>query len=985
MACVQLQAFLDGELSPDEREQFEQHLGECRVCQDEVEAAVRFYVLGAQLAQRPDRPQALIPSKPKRAIAGAKARVWMRARLAVPGGLALVAAAAALVLAFPHGDPSAKLDREIADRLSPRRTTEERLPYAAFDRHRDYDTTLAETAPHEQVSDKALAELAERRDRTALIAAYLARGELGTADDALSRAGAGDDLDVERAILALRRRRPDTALTLLDQVISHSPRHPQALWNRAIVLENLDLPLAAAEAFDAALALLEPGWSAEAVTRSSNLRARENQRALAWTSANQACDALARGVVPDLDVVRRRPWLCRPALAEAVRHAGTREQAMRLLPVAQVIDAESGDTGSSELVERAASADFKIRGPSLAIYRALTMTPALSDADKAGLMAQLRASGQDDLVLGALLRTGMLRDHQDEYARLAKATGDAYFAEIAVEYDAVAKRESGRAAEAEHILRDAVAQCTMRAVERRCAYLYLALAELYIDRHEPTEATKTVLAALDRSRRLGLYWDERLLFSLLSEVAKSAGRTSEERAYSREAKLRQSGECLQLLDSGETAAHVELRALRFASARAELDRAPRCGRPPAMVRTELEAELVRFDGTPQRIAELRADFERTRRAGYLTHSELVYLDAIEGRLVAAADPATARPLLARAIDEAGKPEIDEVQAMKIKSYAYRTLLVLGAADLDNAALLELFATAARVQPRPGCALGALIDGERLLLIARDAGVQFKKVFAPHAFKTPDFDVRTLVPAELRTFLAGCARVDVIALPPVYGRSRLLPPELAWSYRGPAGQAVDVGSRSQVALTVADARPPSVLGLQRLQSPSRGARGAGVDQVIVSGPEATPERVRKELAAADFVEIHAHGIVDPGVSDVPLIALSPEADGSFALTAPSIAALKLERAPFVALAACYSAYTAPYLHEPWGLPYAFLQAGARGVLAPTTAIPDKDSNSLFRTFGDQILRGADPAAVLRDQRMAHRQATEDWVNDVVLFD
>ena len=58
-----------------------------------------------------------------------------------------------------------------------------------------------------------------------------------------------------------------------------------------------------------------------------------------------------------------------------------------------------------------------------------------------------------------------------------------------------------------------------------------------------------------------------------------------------EAELRQSGECLQRLDSGETAAHVELRALRFSRARAQLDRAPRCGRPPALVRTEIEAEL----------------------------------------------------------------------------------------------------------------------------------------------------------------------------------------------------------------------------------------------------------------------------------------------------------------------------------------------------------------------------------------------------------
>src|SRR5262249_7940773 len=152
----------------------------------------------------------------------------------------------------------------------------------------------------------------------------------------------------------------------------------------------------------------------------------------------------------------------------------TPDAVMRLLPVALVIDEESGDTASSELIKHTAAADFKIRGPSVAAYRRLT--PSLSAEDQAGIVAQLRASQQSDLVMGALSHTGMLRDHRDEYVRLALAKGDPYFTEIATEYDALIKQESGKPLEAELILREGVANCTKRDVELRCAYLEQALA-----------------------------------------------------------------------------------------------------------------------------------------------------------------------------------------------------------------------------------------------------------------------------------------------------------------------------------------------------------------------------------------------------------------------------------------------------------------------------------------------------------------------------
>src|SRR5262245_19973226 len=210
-----------------------------------------------------------------------------------------------------------------------------------------------------------------------------------------------------------------------------------------------------------------------------------------------------------------------------------------------------------------------------------------------------------------------------------------------------------------------------------------------------------------------------------------------------------------------------------------------------------------------------------------------------------------------------------------------------------------------------------------------------------------------------------------------------PANLVWSYRGPAGAAAPRPARPAV-LTVEDTRPPPTFKLARLQNPPALPRTTPAQDVVLRGDEATPSTSVRELAVADLVEFHAHGFVDLGISDVSLVALSPDPDGNFALTARTIAGLKLSRAPFVTLATCHAAYTAPYLHEPWSLPYAFLLAGARGVLAPATEIPDKEAGEFFRIVGDEILRGLDPAVVLRDQR-EQRRGSAGWINSVVLFD
>lgn len=843
-------------------------------------------------------------------------------------------------------------------------------------------------AAGEAIPLEALASLEKRPGGAGLIATLIARGEIATAEIRLGQAGRGDDLDVARAIVASHKGQATAALSLLDQVLARSPRHAQALWNRAVTLAELDLPLAAAEAFDAVAALREPGWGVEAASRRDELRRREDARARELRGAIDTCNKLGDGVLPDEGFVRRYAALCRPSIYVAARQATTRDDALRLVPVARALDEASGSTAVTPLVQRIAAADFAARAPHAALYARLRATPAPPVAEQARILEQLRASGHRDLLLGALIRApgSLIVDHTDELVRLARADRDPYLEEIATEYEARAKQASGQVIEAEAILRQAVNQCAPRDVELRCTYLQIRLIELYLARHRPTEATEVALAALARSRRVGLYWDERVLYGMLGRAARLEREYARMRAYLREVSLRVD-ECMQLRLDQEALAGAELAELRFGSARAELDKAGECNKRLSPERAEIDAELVGFDGTAARTAVLRAELARIREEAVLAPGQRAHLDAIEGRLLALpahAEPAAARELLNRAITAADALDASDVEGTKARNLAYRTLLGLGAKDLGPDAVLALFASAARAQLRGGCALGAMIDGERLLLVARGAGDQLQQVFEPHAFRTPDFDARTLVPPALVSALSSCSRVHVYALPPLYGQPQLLPPGVAWSYRGPAHAPSTTPRRPKI-LVIEDTQPPAVLELPRLQSSSHAPRDVLADETILRDAEATPSRVRRELQHADFAEIHAHGFVDLGISDVSLIALSPDVDGSFALTARVIAGTKLPRAPFILLAACDAAYTAPYQHEPWSLPYAFLLAGARGVLAPATAVPDKEADSFFRAVGDQIMRGVDPAIVLREQRVQRRAGPGDWLGSVVVFD
>ncbi|HEY6178657.1 MAG TPA: CHAT domain-containing protein, partial [Kofleriaceae bacterium] len=239
------------------------------------------------------------------------------------------------------------------------------------------------------------------------------------------------------------------------------------------------------------------------------------------------------------------------------------------------------------------------------------------------------------------------------------------------------------------------------------------------------------------------------------------------------------------------------------------------------------------------------------------------------------------------------------------------------------------------------------------------------------------DPGALVSAEVARTLASCPVVDVIARPPVQGMSRLLGDAIAWRYL--ARRATPLAPSSERALVIGNVEPPAALELPSLATWSTTGE-------LLSGPAATPSRALAAIATAGEVTIHAHGVVDVALPDASFLALSPEADGRFALTTGDVRKARFATSPLIILAACRASSAALVWHDTWSLPAAFVLAGARAVIASTAAIPDAEAATFFDAVRSEVRGGASVAVALRDVRQKwladHRG---DWVRDVIVFE
>ena len=977
-ACQRVHALVDGELAPEEAHRVRLHLATCGVCQEELARALQLKALA-----QPPLPERATPTAGGSASAPSRRFLprWSlrSSRSGLLALMAAVAVAAFFLLPLRGRAPHAGL-LWLTD--MPSRPLELRLSYPEADGFRPYDTLRTGGAsPAGPVPLGEMARLEEAGDMRGLAAAYLLRGKADEAWAYLARAGDSVDVESERAVVQLQRGDLAGALERLEGVLVRASSHPQAQWNRGLALERLGLAAAAVGAFEQVAALGEPGWADEALRRAEALRARvarEREQGQAAQAAGEAL--LAGGAMPPVEQISRYPGTFRLYLYDALRVARTVEQVKALWPLAEALDARQGGSVLRDAVRAAEARDHRLHAP-LAEQYARLLRRELPSSQVPQLLSQLRRAREEALRMGVLLQAGLVAENLEEYRALAESSGDPWFLLLAGHEQAKALVAEGELPKAEQRLLAAVGQCQAQPVAYRCGLLERELGMLYLRLHRPAEAAQHAQAAWRWLRGDGAWWLERNILLELAQIARFRKQAALAQAYLSEALAREPDNCelRQFVSSNSAAAHMI--ALQLDEARRELDEALRC--PGTLTPSGLLAlaDLTRLRPAPEDAERLAQGLAALRGSGKQSQGELALLTHIEGRFLVERERGAGEAVLRRSLSEAVRLPRWNVHARKARAYSYTSLLMAAGRAGEYERAYALLAEEQEAALPARCVLGAAVDDERTLVVARDAQGQLHGHYdASRA--APLEGVEGLIPARVLAALRACEQVAVVARPPLHGRAGLLPPELAWSYFLPLPRAKASTGGTGPRLVVAGVEPPAGLSLAPLAPWTSTAPG----DTLLSGAQATPTRVLEAMAHADEVEIHAHGLVNLDVSEASLVVLSPEADGRYALTVRDVRSQRLERAPLVILAACRAAHTAPSYHEPFSLPVAFLEMGARAVLAATVDIPDAQAGPFFDAVRRRLRAGQPLAQALRDERVEWlKRDGADWVNAVLAFE
>ncbi|QSQ24633.1 CHAT domain-containing protein [Pyxidicoccus parkwayensis] len=1001
--CDALPRFLDGEMDPEEQVRFREHLAGCETCSEEFRDTLQLDLLGqVTLEEGPVR------SRPPEPVA-VKRPWWRHRRVGLAAGGALATSLLALVLVLLLRQGRAE---DLAWLLGEGgRPLEARLTYAVVDQHyRRYvpERSGAEAAaPVTALPLHELSRLEAREDLHGIATAYLMYGAPLQARAFLERMPPSTARDCDLAVIALERARGarpsdfeglqqkqaylEEALQLLDAVLLQEPAHPQALWNRALVLRELGLTLLAAEDFEAVAKLSEPGWSEEAWGQARRLRDDTQARGREWTDVSALMkDLLAESDARlPLDEARAHPGLVRRAFYDAVRSAPSREAVLRLLPLAQVLDALHPGGEAPVLagyVQRVAARDFSRRGPVARRYGRLARGELPAGGE---WVEELRRSGEEDILLGALVRASEAGQAVDValLSRLALAQEDPWLslqAELAwAQHDA---RDTQAWWKAEQRLRTALDTCQGPVLMNRCLALERELTRLYLELHRPAEAFQYAWRGWEHAKAEGEWRFEQEFLQELADVTRFQHAFASARAYLDESLARMPEDCEPRTRAHRTLASVEWERFRPDEARRAIDRALACERPLGLPGAMVLSDLARARPESGDGAALRRALTELRRGGVPPGREALLL-FIEGQFELARSLATGQAQLWRAV-ELAEQWPDDADAREARAHAYGTLIAEAARAESWSEVLALQARQLRLAEVPErCMLSVSLHHERTVVVARGPSGRLLGYY--DASRTgPPREGEALVPGRLVDELRACGHVDVLALPPVHGLTGLLPVDLAWSYRvgrrAPLGPPPAFGAARH--LVVTDVADPSSLKLPRLP-PLQPPRVPDPWRLELRGTQATPSKVLEAMADASEVELHAHGLFSSTVSDASLVVLAPDADGRYALTADRVRRVHLSRSPVVLLATCSAARTAPYVHEPFSLPVAFIEAGASVVLASTTDIPDT-AGAFFEQVRELIRCKMRPSVALRDARarwLKEHPGDAAWLAHVLLFE
>lgn len=965
--CELTARYFDGEAGADEARALD-HLATCARCQHELGDLMGVEVALARSEAAAAAPVARTEPAPATGAARPSSRRWWLA------GGALAAAAAAVVvvtLRRDGGSPSAPAPAAIA--LAEQRAVEVRFTAPAFDRHRPF-AAMRGGGRGEAVPLSALAELERVGDGAGLIAATALRGDVAAAGGLLERRAPSADRDADAAALALLDGRPEDALIAADRALA-AGAGTVARWNRALALRDLGFGLVAAAELDRVAAAGEAGWSDEARATAAVVRAPLEDRRASYAAFTAAGEAMIDRTGPALavDEVRRRPGHARSYFLDALRGATTADEARALAPLATALDDAAGTRGATDALDATLALDLPRRAPLARAYRDLLLRRMPAD-QIAGFVDRLERGGAAtrDLWIGALIRTETVGAHLPAFTAFAEARRDPWYLLRVVHARATAAIADGARDRAEVTLREGLTTCDARAWGLLCARLAMDLATLYGGQSRYADASEWARRAATMLADVGAAPLEDYVLSYVAEIERGRGRLALAAAAFDELGAR-------IPDSDCTtrryvrAGLAIIAAYRGDAARAgDPGPADACDATPYGLELVAMVDLARLTAGAAEIAQAKAWLTQARTTD--DRSRAPAIDVADD-VLALATGADAKAGLAAHL---AAVDVTREEDAAVRTWGYGALIDRLAVDGDWAGAAAAARREAGLRELPPCTLIASVDRAHGVAIAVDGAGQTSgfRTSAP----TPEaWDGARLVPIAVRDALAGCARVAVLARPPLHGRADLLPAEVAWSFLGDRVTPAAGGAAPRL-LIVGDARPPAALGLATLAPPPTPA-GA----TVLRAAAATPGQVLEALTTATYAELHVHGQLDPTVTDGAFLALTAGADQRWALTATDVRARPLRGAPVIVLAACRAASVAPYLHARWSLPDAFLAAGARAVVAPTVDIPDDQAGPFFDGLRARIAAGAEVAAAVAAARAEALARGQAWAAGVVVFE
>ncbi|MFZ5446618.1 MAG: CHAT domain-containing protein [Myxococcota bacterium] len=979
----QLGPFLDGELSAEDAAAFERHLASCPQCQQDLRdfSAIDAVTPGT-------KPAAARPGPSARGRFLAPLALAATTVLSIGGWLALRAPETASPVA-----------------LAANRPFEARITWPVADAWRPYEPSRAAGLQTEPLAAATLATLEQAGDRRALASAWLLSGSSVRAREALEALARSPEVLSDLAAVALVEGRDEEALALAQDALDLSPQLPQAAWNRALALERLQLPRVAAEAFRKLGALDPAGWGAEARRRAEALDAAWSERV---RRTQEALDAGATMVLEGRPMpataVRAMPSWARMNFRYALLGAATADEVRGLEPVARELDALFGGDAAMKALERHAALDprqrtgFAPRFRRLMIdyYLALRGTgyaPSLPGApqglgaEAAAFVQELRRAKALPWLVFAAPMGRQLDAAWKDYVAAVQADGDPWLP-FAVELEEARRfGAAGDAAKQEERLIELLVRARQGRATHRALQALEQLTALYTGQHRVVEAATTGREAMQLARDQGELAAELRLLHVLADAARFRNAAALSIALLEERTLRLPADCDAQAYVGESLASLKLVSLEPVAARAALDAVKPCTTPLSVVGVGVLSELLRLDPRPGDAARFEEAVAALRGTA-LGPSEEMLLEHIEGRAWIDRDAVRGTAKLRAALAAAKEASDADAAPKKVWAHGFGLLRTAAGEAGQWGTLFSLTAEElGREMPRR-CALIVDVQDNRVVAAARDAsGSESGRAHRfPFGERRPDGlrleELSTVVGPLARGVAGGCEQLAVFASYPLHGRSGWLPDDVAWSYAGGAkAGAASAGGRS---LVVHDVSTPPSLRLPRV--------GRWVDvpregDEELTGSAATPGRVLEAMRTASFVELHAHGLVNPAQADTAALVLAPDAQGHFSLSATELRSAKLEAAPVVVLAACHASSVAPYLHEPWSLPRAFLIAGARAVIAAPVELPDAEARDFFRALTARLRSGQSPATAVRDERIRFlaAQPRASWVRSVLVFD